>query len=209
MPISRRIRYFRRFFAPFGILSILSAGALAGVLIAAGLGLPVRAANPASEEPAGSPIQSHAPPGMEGIQVPPPAFEPGLFPCSACHADMPVDTTPRKLKDMHTEIVLKHGPGMWCLDCHSAKNRDKLHLVDGTLIDFSKLYLLCGQCHGDKLRDWKAGVHGKRTGYWNGQKQYLLCVNCHNPHSPHFKPIKPKPAPVPPRDIQLSQGRTP
>jgi hypothetical protein len=52
-------------------------------------------------------------------------------------------------------------------------------------------------------------VHGKRTGYWNGQKQYLLCVNCHNPHSPHFKPIKPKPAPVPPRDIQLSQGRTP
>ena len=67
---------------------------------------------------------------------------------------------------------------------------------------FSSLYdpnvNVCGQCHGDKYRDWKAGVHGKRTGYWNGKKQYLLCVHCHNPHQPHFKPLKPMPPPTPP-----------
>ena len=32
-----------------------------------------------------------------------------------------------------------------------------------------------------QYRDWKAGVHGKRTGEWDGRKDYLLCVNCHNP----------------------------
>jgi hypothetical protein len=50
------------------------------------------------------------------------------------------------------------------------------------------------------------GVHGKRTGNWNGQKQYLLCVNCHNPHSPHFKPLKPMPPPIPPDKIHAHQG---
>jgi hypothetical protein len=39
-------------------------------------------------------------------------------------------------------------------------------------------------------------VHGRRTGQWNGQKGYLLCVHCHNPHQPHFKPMAPKPAPI-------------
>ena len=58
----------------------------------------------------------------------------------------------------------------------------------------------------EKLRDWRAGVHGKRTGSWNGQKQYLLCVNCHNPHSPHFQPLKPMPPPVPPSAIQARKG---
>ena len=63
---------------------------------------------------------------------------------------------------------------------------------------FEESYRLCGQCHGEKLRDWRAGVHGRRTGQWNGHKQYLLCAHCHNPHQPRFQPLAPEPAPRPP-----------
>ncbi|HEX9011438.1 MAG TPA: cytochrome c3 family protein [Holophagaceae bacterium] len=161
-------------------------------------------------------LQGQAPPAgggdasmPEGIQVPKPPFSEGIFPCTSCHdgKSMKVNPTPRPLTAMHDDIVLKHGPASrWCLDCHDAADRDKLHLVSGEKIDFTVSYRLCGQCHGDKYRDWRVGVHGKRTGSWNGQKQYLLCVNCHNPHSPHFKPLKPMPAPVPPERIQAWKG---
>ena len=93
-----------------------------------------------------------------------------------------------------------------CLDCHDAQNRDRLHLASGEPVAFTASYLLCGQCHGDKLRDWRIGIHGKRTGSWNGPKKYLLCVHCHNPHSPHFAPLKPMPPPTRPEDIQLTKG---
>ena len=55
-----------------------------------------------------------------------------------------------------------------------------LRLANGTLVPFEESYRLCGQCHGDKYRDWRAGVHGRRVGSWNGEKQYLLCVHCHD-----------------------------
>ncbi len=145
----------------------------------------------------------------EGIQVPKPPFSEGIFPCTSCHdgKSMKVDTHRREL-GMHSEIqeILHHGPNRWCLDCHDAQNRDRLHLAGGEPVAFTASYLLCGQCHGDKLRDWRVGIHGKRTGSWNGQKQYLLCVNCHNPHSPHFKPLKPMPPPTRPDDIKMAKG---
>ncbi|MEI6245618.1 MAG: hypothetical protein WCQ64_11300, partial [Acidobacteriota bacterium] len=101
--------------------------------------------------------------------------------------------------EFHDEIKLKHDEEhRWCLDCHDADNRDVLHLASGQRLSFDESYLLCGQCHGEKLRDWRVGVHGRRTGQWNGHKTYLLCVNCHSPHQPHFKPLQPKPAPKPP-----------
>lgn len=126
-----------------------------------------------------------------------------IFPCSQCHAHMqPPNLKHRVLTEYHADIVLNHGENRWCTDCHNAKNRDKLRLISGELIDFKVSYRLCGQCHGDKFRDWKVGVHGKRTGYWNGDKQYLLCVHCHNPHDPKFKPLKPMPAPVRPGDLR-------
>ena len=56
---------------------------------------------------------------------------------------------------------------------------------------FEESYRLCGQCHGEKYRDWRAGVHGRRVGQWNGAKRYLLCVHCHSPHQPRFKPMAP------------------
>ena len=132
------------------------------------------------------------------IQVPPPLNE-DTFPCSMCHADMETNPERRKLVDFHENIVLKHDEeNRWCMACHDDKNRDMLHSASGELIDFSESYKLCGQCHGPKLRDWEAGIHGRRTGQWNGEKQYLLCAHCHNPHFPKFPHIKPEPAPIKP-----------
>ncbi len=132
-------------------------------------------------------------------EVPPPPFTEGIFPCSGCHAGMEVNPSRRQLTDMHQDIVLEHDQQhRWCLDCHDAADRDHLHLASGAKVSFDESYLLCGQCHGEKLRDWRAGVHGRRTGQWNGHKEYLLCAHCHNPHQPRFHSIEPKPAPLRP-----------
>ncbi|MCA9668024.1 MAG: hypothetical protein KC503_20640 [Myxococcales bacterium] len=136
--------------------------------------------------------------------VPKPPFSKGIFPCTECHdtSDTP-NTKRRVLSDQHEKIKLHHGPReRWCFDCHNPNNRDKLRLASGRLISFTESYKLCGQCHGPKLRDWRVGVHGKRTGSWRGRKRYLLCAHCHNPHSPRFKPIKPMPPPVRTKDIR-------
>jgi hypothetical protein len=132
----------------------------------------------------------------ERVEVPPPPFTEGLFPCMACHNEMKPNRTRREFEGMHADIVLKHDEQhRWCLDCHDAENRDWLHLASGERVPFTESYRLCGQCHGEKLRDWRAGVHGRRTGNWNGAKGYLLCAHCHNPHQPRFQAITPKPAP--------------
>jgi len=141
---------------------------------------------------------------LYAVKAPP--FSEDIFPCSGCHADEEPNPNRRQLVDMHDDIdaIFSHDrENRWCLDCHSIDTRDSLKLASGKLIGFDESYKLCGQCHGDKLRDWKVGVHGKRTGEWNGKKQYLLCVHCHNPHSPKFKAIKPLPPPVQQKDIQL------
>ena len=138
--------------------------------------------------------------------VPPPPFSEDIFPCSECHADMEVNETRREL-DFHEDIILHHAEEQrWCLDCHNPTDRDKLRLASGQLVSFETSYNLCGQCHGTIFRDWKAGVHGKRTGYWNGKKQYRLCVHCHNPHSPRFKPLEPLPPPIRPDELKYTKS---
>ena len=138
--------------------------------------------------------------GKDVFPVPPPPLSEEYYPCAEnCHNDQETDPTPRELEEEHTDVKLHHAEQFrWCLDCHDADNRDKLRLQSGEKIDFAESYRLCGQCHGAKYRDWRVGVHGKRTGYWNGRKQYLLCAHCHNPHNPRFKPIKPEPPPLVP-----------
>ena len=132
----------------------------------------------------------------ERLEVPPPPFSKGIFPCSDCHDGEKTNFTRRVFTDDHKDIVFEHDADhRWCLDCHNPDNRDKLRLASGVLVPFEQSYRLCGQCHGDKFRDWKLGIHGRRSGKWNGDKNYLLCVHCHNPHSPKFKPLQPKPAP--------------
>ncbi len=142
------------------------------------------------------------------VEAPPPPFSEGIYPCSNCHASMPVNRQRRELTAMHTDIVLKHdAEHRWCLDCHDATNRDQLHLASGEPVPFEESYRLCGQCHGEKYRDWRAGAHGRRVGQWNGDKQYLLCAHCHNPHEPRFKAIAPKPAPKPPTKASAIHAR--
>lgn len=144
---------------------------------------------------------------MKLLVVAPPTFRKSktapIYPCTACHTNAP-NKKRRKLKEKHTNIKLKHGRNsMWCYHCHSSQKIDFLHLADGTLIKYEQSYKLCFQCHGDKTRDWLAGIHGSRTGYWRGGPQrYLLCTHCHDPHSPKPMRIKPAPPPIPPHLIK-------
>lgn len=168
----------------------LTAAALSG-------GTPQQPQSPPPSTPQPAAAAQAARPG-EHVEVPPPPFSEGVYPCTFCHADLKTNRARRVIED-HSDIVLKHDEkNRWCLDCHDADNRDFLHLAGGERIPFDESYRLCGQCHGEKYRDWRAGVHGRRVGQWNGQKGYLLCVHCHSPHEPHFKPMAPKPAPLPP-----------
>ena len=52
--------------------------------------------------------QQAATPGAR-VEVPPPPFTDGIFPCSSCHnKTMPPNRTRRVLTDFHTDIDLKH-----------------------------------------------------------------------------------------------------
>lgn len=132
------------------------------------------------------------------------AFSEGQFPCSDCHEpDLPVRTKRRKLEQAHQELELRHGGDqLWCFDCHDAKDRDHLRTASGSPIAFTDAHLLCGQCHGQELKDWSAGAHGLRTGNWNGAKTATRCATCHDAHAPHFKALQPMPAPKRPKRTQ-------
>ena len=175
--------------------------ARSGVLV---LVLAVAAPTFANEHQPAAPQKALPTPEKPGqLQAQPPPFSDGIFPCSSCHSG-PGDKTRRQL-GFHDDIqaAFEHdAEHRWCLDCHDNANRDQLHLSNGDPVPFTESYRLCGQCHGDKYRDWRWGVHGKRIGNWDGQKTYFLCVNCHNPHSPKFKPLKPMPKPVRPEEYR-------
>jgi hypothetical protein len=142
------------------------------------------------------------------FHVPPPPFsDDEIYPCSNCHEDLEPDTTRRELEFFHADIELSHGPeDRWCFDCHNVDDRDRLRLVSGELIGFEESYRLCGQCHGTIYRDWRAGIHGRRRGYWNGAKSYLLCAHCHNPHDPQFAALHPLPPPIRPAYLRAAEA---
>lgn len=138
------------------------------------------------------------------ILIPVEAISSDYFPCNDCHSELEANSQRRELVDMHDDIIFNHdSENRWCLACHSTFDRDSLVLAGGKLLAFNESYKLCGQCHGPKYRDWKLGIHGKRTGEWNGEKQYLLCVHCHDPHSPKFKSLQPEPPPRRPESIYI------
>ena len=155
-------------------------------IIAAALLAPdARASSPAAR-PAAPPEKKKE----QLFEARPPPFSEGIFPCMECHKDQK-DPTRRELgfHDEQQSIFDHDAEHRWCLDCHDNADRDVLHLSNGDPLPFTESYRLCGQCHGDKYRDWRVGVHGKRIGHWDGEKTYFLCVNCHNPHSPRFKGV--------------------
>jgi hypothetical protein len=131
------------------------------------------------------------------------------FPCSRCHADRPADVRERTLTEFHTQKILRHGElGGWCYRCHTLADLDQLHLQDGTRVGFDQAYELCGSCHGDKLRDWRAGIHGLTTGFWLGDRERRSCPACHDPHDPHFPLMTPERPPARPRTAPAPR-RTP
>ena len=154
---------------------------------------PAGATEPKPTARADAKARKPAPAAAQEVQAMTPPFTEGIYPCSGCHDGKEKVNTARRELGFHEEqtSVFDHdAEHRWCLDCHDARKRDQLHLTNGDLVPFTESYRLCGQCHGDKLRDWRGGVHGKRIGNWDGQKTYFLCVNCHNPHTPLFKGVK-------------------
>ena len=137
-----------------------------------------------------------------------PMTEYTLYPCTDCHdKDWETNFERRELDEPHNEIpgkFINHdSENRWCLDCHAAKSRNNLRLINGNLVEFNEYYRVCEQCHKKIVREWTMGVHGKRTGSWNGDKQQWHCTQCHNPHNPPFKAIEPMPAPRKPLDIRI------
>jgi hypothetical protein len=171
---------------------------IAGLASAVTLSL-ARAESPAPA-PAPEAATTSTPAADEQVHAAPPPFTEGIFPCSQCH-DGSGDPTRREL-GFHEDVKLRHAPNHWCVDCHDLANRDVLHLAGGEAVPFTESYRLCAQCHFDKHRDWRLGIHGKRVGQWNGQKTALLCVNCHNPHAPRFGSLKPAPRPTRPEEMR-------
>lgn len=117
--------------------------------------------------------------------------------CMDCH-EMMVGKPRNEDLLQHQDIKMDHGLNGRCINCHDVTNRDKLVLRDGTTVGFGQSPTLCSQCHGTTYREWERGVHGKTLGYWDasqGEAKKLLCVECHNPHSPHYAPIRALPAP--------------
>ncbi|HAG51418.1 MAG: hypothetical protein A2X87_03540 [Deltaproteobacteria bacterium GWC2_42_51] len=139
-----------------------------------------------------------------------------FMPCTTCHngktVPVPKNKEPRLIQ-FHQDIVpnalqLMHGKGsIWCLDCHSMTNRDKLISFRAEEISLNQPQKLCGKCHGEVYRDWRDGIHGKRIGSWTkgGKKRWWVCTECHNPHTVDaniFLPIKPEPAPALPKGMK-------
>lgn len=123
--------------------------------------------------------------------------KPGLtmFPCTQCHGPMPPNPVPRKLNAPHNS-ALDHGKGrLWCLSCHLVDDRDHLHTIRDEKVDFDDAYLVCGQCHSNRQKDWYLGGHGKRAVNWQGDRVLYNCTHCHDPHSPTIKPRKASPPP--------------
>lgn len=138
------------------------------------------------------------------VEAAPPPFTEGIFPCSQCHQGQG-SRERRELsfhEDVQERLQLHAGERRWCLDCHDFGNRDMLHLSSGDLVPFTESYRICSQCHYNKYRDWRLGIHGKRVGMWEGRKTYLLCVNCHDPHSPRFKGVAPERRPLRPEELR-------
>lgn len=120
-----------------------------------------------------------------------------FYPCDTCHNLIPVNPTPRKLEASPHQIEFNHGGGrFWCLSCHHTDERNHLRTLDGARkLEFDEAYLVCGQCHANRQKDWYFGAHGKRVANWHGERQLHNCTHCHDAHDPRIKPRKPQPPP--------------
>lgn len=109
--------------------------------------------------------------------------------CTECHNKSLDKMQTGTIKKAHWDIDLNHANEntMDCSTCHNGNDMDNLKSITNKSIDFNKSYQLCSQCHTKQFEDWKGGAHGKRIGGWAPPRASMTCVNCHNPHKPHFE----------------------
>lgn len=126
--------------------------------------------------------------------------------CVSCHTvrkPAALPTNAEALQDFHKGLRFEHGP-LSCAACHELGAQETLHLADGRSVPMRDAMLLCGQCHGPQHRDYLHGAHGGMSGHWDLRRGGRLrnhCVDCHDPHAPHFAPTEPV---LPPRDRRLT-----
>ena len=127
--------------------------------------------------------------------------------CAACHApeekvELKFDTEGKVFTPAaHANDVARHGRTIGndhCFNCHVATNLTELHTAGGKHLKLTESTLLCASCHGPSYRDWEAGVHGRRNGFWDaklGVNERKDCTSCHDPHAPAIRTLKPLPPP--------------
>lgn len=120
-------------------------------------------------------------------------------PCASCHEGLEPNTgNPKEKGVFHEAKKLKHGRNQHCFNCHHRADPTDFADYDGARIKLADVQLLCAKCHGTTFRDWNAGAHGRRTGHWDksrGGPKQTVCIACHDPHWPVFKPLEAAPAP--------------
>lgn len=199
-----------------GIIAIAAAGGAVRFLPAAE---PARSPAPASPARSVMPVVARPPAGQPPVGVAsdshldktPPRKTVGLdlirngwtYNCMECHTLLPARWHYDRPVNEHQDIKLDHGNNRFCLNCHHATNRNAFADYDGTEIAQHEVVQLCAKCHGTIHRDWQAGVHGRKNGFWKtgaGGTTKLLCIQCHDPHRPKFQGMKPlAPLRYPPR----------
>jgi uncharacterized CHY-type Zn-finger protein len=129
------------------------------------------------------------------------------FDCYGCHqkSKPPVlkydENQKLIIPKAHRDITMAHGGGGRsndCFNCHDENNLLVLLPHDGRELKFTESTQLCGSCHASIFSDWKVGVHGRTSGYWDrdlGPIDRKDCVSCHDPHAPAFPSRAPAPGP--------------
>lgn len=169
-----------------------------------------KAPEPAAEEPrvgaTAAPDFDAEPVEVQAIFAQAPSFkvipsqkDQDMYPCKNCHAWAKSDPTPRELKAPHDNFTLEHGlhgkGKFWCFTCHHLEGDGGLVTLEGEKVDFDHAYVVCSQCHVDQARDWVHGIHGKRVGSWQGERQMLNCTACHYQHRPRHETREPMAGP--------------
>ncbi|MBI4348520.1 MAG: hypothetical protein HY553_16895 [Elusimicrobia bacterium] len=119
-------------------------------------------------------------------------------PCQSCHEGKEaLQGDPREKGIFHEAIKLQHGRNQHCFNCHHRLQPADFSNFDGAPIKLADVQLLCARCHGTTYRDWQQGSHGRRTGSWDSAKasKNTVCIACHEPHWPVFKPLQAAPPP--------------
>ena len=113
------------------------------------------------------------------------------YKCSECHtASLKTLKHQQKgKKAAHWNVKLNHAneDTMNCATCHVSNDMDNLQSLTQKTIDFNYSYKQCSQCHQQEFKDWKGGGHGKQLAGWAPPRLSNSCVDCHNPHQPHFE----------------------